>query len=419
MKFGLFGSETRALPTTLENPSVSLSDPVAFAEMFGARDSITGETVTADTAMQVSAIWQAVNCIAGTIAQLPLHLYASDTAGNVSKKTKDTLYRIVHDKANDIHTAYAFWKWVVTGLLLDGRALAIIVRDKAKRVVGFLPLKLSEVTIKQKVRGGKLERSYTHDNIVYPSSDILDFALSLKADGVSHYNPITQNRNTIALIIAAERFSATLFANGGVPPLTLTGPAMSPAAAARANSDIEEQLRGNRSRQRKVLPIPTGFDLKPIGIDPSKQQLIELRRWLISEVSRIFNLAPAMLHDLTSGTYSNFEQQSLNFAKMTIAPLTELIEQEMNSKLFGARNTSDYVEFNLDGLQRGDFLSRMDGSAKAVQAGIRTPNEIRALDNLPPLEGGDKLFIQGAMVPIEDAGKHVAAPSEPPADPAA
>lgn len=417
MDFGLFGREKRATASTLENPSISLNDPVAFAEMFGARDSITGESVTADTAMQVSAVWQAVNCIAGTIAQLPLHLYTSDAGGIVVKKTKDTLYRVVHDRANDIHTAYAFWKWVATGLLLDGRSLAIIVRDRSQRVVGFLPLNLSEVTIKQKVRGGKLERSYTHDNIVYQSSDILDFALSLKADGVSHYNPIEQNRNTIALIIAAERFSATLFANGGVPPLTLTGPAMSPAAAARANSDIEEQLRGNRSRQRKVLPIPTGFELKPIGIDPQRFELIDLRRWLITEVSRIFNLAPAMLHDLTSGTYSNFEQQSLNFAKMTIAPLTELIEQEMNSKLFGARNTCDYVEFNLDGLQRGDFLSRMGGSAKAVQAGIRTPNEIRALDNLPPLEGGDKLYMQGANVPLDKIGEAKAS-TAPPADPA-
>jgi HK97 family phage portal protein len=181
---------------------------------------------------------------------------------------------------------------------------------------------------------------------------------------------------------------------------------------------MEEQLRGNRSRQRKILPIPTGFELKPIGIDPSKQQLIELRQWMISEASRIMNIAPAMLHDLTNGTYSNFEQQSLNYAKMTIAPLTELIEQELNSKLFGERNKSDYVEFNMDGLQRGDFLSRMEGSAKAVFAGIRTPNEIRALDNLAPLEGGDKLYMQGANMPLDQLGKMQALalpePVEPP-----
>jgi HK97 family phage portal protein len=414
MKFGLFGNENRSAPTSLEDPRVSLNDPIAFAEAFGSGGSVTGENVNSDSAMSVAAIWQAVNMIAATIAHLPLHLYTIDKSGNVEKKTKDPLYRIVHDRANDVHTSFAFWKWVVTGLSLDGRSIALIAHDKLKRVRGFIPVNQKDVKVTQTLKSGVLSRSYTYQGITYEAAQILDFALTLKLDGVSHYNPVDQNRNSIALMMAAERFSAVLFANGGVPPLTLTGPLMSAAAATRANADLEEQLRGNKSRQRKILPIPTGFDLKPIGIDPSKQQLIELRQWMISEVSRIFNISPAMLHDLTNGTYSNFEHQSLNFAKNTIAPLVELIEQELNSKLFGDRNKSDYVEFNMDGLQRGDFLSRMEGSAKAVFAGIRTPNEIRALDNLAALEGGDKLYMQGANMPLDQLGKMQAvAPQEP------
>lgn len=405
MKIGLFGNSTRAAPTSLEDPRVSLSDPIAFNELFGSNSNITGEAVNVEAAMGVTAIWQAVNCIAGTIAHLPLHLYTTDKEGNASKKTKDPLYRIVHDRANGVHTAFQFWKWVVTQLQLEGRAIAILLHDKGDRVAGMIPVPVSEVTIEQAIRDKKMVRTYTYKNIVYGSWQVLDFVLTLKSDGVSHYNPISANRNAIGLIIAAERYSATLFANGGIPPLTLEGPPMTAAASERATGDFEEAMRGNRSRSRKIINIPTNFKLSPLGLDPSKQQVIELRKWQVSEVSRIFNIAPAMLHDLTTGTYSNVEQQNLSFAQHTIAPIIELIEQELNAKLFGERNKSDYVEFNMDGLQRGDFLSRMEGSARAVNSGIRTPNEIRAYDNLAPLPGGDKLYIQGATVPLENAGK--------------
>lgn len=401
MKFGLI-PETRS--TSLDNPRVSLSDPIAFGELFGSGETVTGENVNEDTALGVAAIWQAVNCIAGTIAHLPLHLYTRDKDGILSKKTKDPLYRVVHDRANDVHTKFVFWKWVATRLEISGRALALIVRDKAERVVGLLPLDHREVTIKQARRSGRLVQTYTYAGVTYAATDVLDFAKNLKADGHTHYDPISYNRNVIAQIIAAEKFSSTLFANGGVPPLTLTGPAMSPASAERANNDIEASLRGNRSRHRKILPIPTGFTLEPIAIDPSKQQLIELRKWQISEVSRIFNIAPAMLHDLTTGTYSNVEQQNLSFAQHTIAPIIALIEQELNAKLFSDRNKNDFVEFNMDGLQRGDFLSRMEGLSRAVNSALYTPNEARAYLNMPSRDGGDVLMIQGATVPINQAG---------------
>jgi HK97 family phage portal protein len=419
MNFGLLGSGTRALPTSLEDPRVSLSDPIAFNELFGGTSNIGGEAVNEDAAMGVTAIWQAINCIAGTIAHLPLHLYTIDKEGNASKKTKDPLYRVVHDRANEVHTAFQFWKWVVTRLQLEGRAIAILLHDQITRVQGFLPVPASEVSITQVIKDKKLTRTYTHKGVIYEPWQVLDFALNLKSDGVTHYNPVHENRNAISLIIAAERYSATLFANGGIPPLTLEGPPMSAAASARATTDFEEALRGNRSRNRKILNIPTNFKLSPLGLDPSKQQVIELRKWQVSEVSRIFNIAPAMLHDLTTGTYSNVEQQNLSFAQHTIAPIIELIEQELNAKLFGERNKSDYVEFNMDGLQRGDFLSRMEGSARAVNSGIRTPNEIRAYDNLAPLPGGDKLYIQGATVPLENAGKVAPAARGQAADPIA
>lgn len=392
------GAEQRSL----ENPTVSLASAEGW-DVFGfTNQTITGESVTFEKALTVPAIWAAVNTIAGTIAHLPLHLFKTDAAGAVSRAYQDPLYKIVHDRPNNVHTSYVFRKWLVSQLFAEGRALVLIATDKAGRTASLIPLAKDSVTIKQAIQDGQLQRTYRVGSITYDQSQILDFVLMPKADGLGCYSPIIQNRDAIALMIAAQKYSATLLSNGGVPPMILEGPPLSPQAQERATEQLESAISIGRDRKRKIVPVPNGHKLSKIGLNPAEQQLLELRQFQIGEASRIFNIAPAMLHDLTTGTYSNVEQQNLNFAQHTIVPLLELIEQEMNAKLFGKRNTSSYVEFDIDGLQRGDFLSRMNGLAKAVQTGLVTPNEARALDNRPPMDGGDDLMIQGATVRIKD-----------------
>lgn len=416
MLFDLFGGgrETRSA-SPLENPTVSLNDPAAFRDFFGGSASFSGEEVTEAAALGVPAIWAAVNVIAGTIAHLPLHLFADKGVG-AEKATTDPLYRVVHDQANTVHTSFAWRKWAVSRLLLDGRALTQIIRNGAGKVMALTPVPWSKIEIEQRVDRNSLTRIYKIEGRAVPASDILDFVWMPKGCGVDHYSPLSIHRNAIGLVIAAERYAATIFQNGGVPPLVLEGPPMSPAAAERAGEDINNSLRSGRDRKRNILPIPGGFKLHELGFDPSRQQLLELRRFQISEVSRIFNIAPALLFDLSTGTYSNVEQQNLSFSSQTILPIVEAIEQEMNSKLFGQRNSKNFVEFNLDGLARGDFLSRMNGLARAVQTGLRTPNEARAYDNLPPLPAGDDLLIQGATVPLKSAGQQPASPEPTPND---
>lgn len=400
MLFDLFGSGERR-SQSLNNPSVSLGDSRAFMELFGGSSTVTGESVTFEKALTVPAIWAAVNVIGSTIASLPFHLFKTDTKGVTTKANNDPIYKLIHDRPNSVHTSYVWRKWLVSQLFEHGRALILIAQDQAGRTAGLIPLTRERVTINQTIVNGDIRRTYQVGSIVYDQSQILDFVLQPTSDGIGCYSPIQSNRDSIALMIAAQRYSATLLGNGGIPPLVLEGELGSPQAQEKASDQIEAALGLNRDRNRKVLPMPRGYQLKPIGLDPKAQQLIELRQFQISEASRIFNIAPAMLHDLSRATFSNVEQQNINFAQHTIVPLLELIEQEMNAKLFGKRNTSNFVEFDIDGLQRGDFMSRMTGLATAVQTGIRTPNEARALDNLPPMEGGDDLMIQGATVRLK------------------
>lgn len=403
MKFGLFGGkETRSL----ENPSVSLSDPVNWFNHGTATD--IGIPVGEDAALGVPAIWQAVNLISATIGNLPLQLMSVDADGSPVKATADPLYKILHDRVNDVHTKSQFFKWWIMRALVSerGRGLALILRNKAGRCAGFLPLSEGVADIRQKVVDGKIIRTYGFNGTVYKAADILDLAPIVGADGFTALSPITSNKDAIAAMIAAERYATRMFANGGVPPLTYTMKANGSAAGGdRASSQISELLRMARAEKRVVIPVQDGNKLEPLGFEPAKQQMIELRQFQISEASRIFNVAPALLHDLSTGTYSNFEQQSLSFASQTILPLVTMIEQELNLKLFGQRNSLNYVKFNIDALVRGDLKSRMEALARAVNSGLLTPNEGRALDDRPAMEGGDRLYIQGATVPLTDAGK--------------
>lgn len=416
MLFGLFGGSKEVRSNPLEDPSISLNDPRAWYAMFGGIDTFTGEPVTEETALSIPAIWCAVNAIAGTLASLPLHLYSGSEDNNKKRATSDPLYAILHDRWNPEQTSHAGRKHMATRLLLSGRATIFIERNKAGRVMNLWPFVHRDIrringklTYTREMNTGPGTTSAT---VTYDSSEVIDLVLMPAADGISHINPIQTLRNTIGLMRAAERFGSTLFNNGGVPPLALNGPPMSPAAASRAANDVEEALRRTKDEGRNILVTPQGYKLEPIGIDPAKQQVLELRKFLISEVSRIFNIAPAILHDLSTGTYSNVEQQDLAFTKHTIRPLTELIEQELNLKLFSARN-SNFVEFNLDGLMRGDFKARADAMHASIHAALITPNEARALENREPLEGGDELYIQAATIPLRQAGQNLIKDGEP------
>ncbi|HEY0011565.1 MAG TPA: phage portal protein [Allosphingosinicella sp.] len=420
MLFNLFG-EHRSNP--IENPSVPLS--AASSYLFGDFASYSGETVTEETAMGVPAIAAAVNIQAGTIASLPLHLYRYDNGMSVRAET-DPLYRILHDRPNATMTSFSLRKWMVSRLLLGGRSLTLIVRNRAGRVMGLYGLNPDGTRIEQFMSDGVPDLRYIYTDTTgrtfpYASSQIIDLALSVKADGFTHVSPIEAHRNAIGGIIAVEKYAAQLFAGGGVPPVVLNSPsALSPEAATRASKGIEEALKRLREDKRSILIAPAGHRLETVAFDPMKQQMIELRQFQIAEVARIFNIAPAMLHDLTRGTYSNVEQQNLHYTQHTIAPLVKLIEQELNAKLFTDRNRVNFVEFNLDGLMRGDFATRMEGLSKAVSTALLTPNEARALDNRQPLPGGDDLLIQGATIPLHKAGETpvVAPPPTPEPTPA-
>ncbi|WEX76897.1 phage portal protein [Sinorhizobium numidicum] len=377
-----------------------LSDVNAWRTLMGEWHGVAGVVVTHETALEVPAVWCAVNFIANTIASLPLQVFRKSGEGRDTVES-DPLYGILHDAPNDELTSFMWRKGMMINVLLRGRGVSFIERNKAGRVMNIWPLDTDKLTIERK-SGRKL---YHYDDggrkVTYAANEVLDLTFMLKPDGVSHVDPVTKLRGAVGLSLALDEYARKFFANGGVPPLALYGPMPSPAAATRASQDVEKAVRDANAERRNVMIMPTGHELKAVGVDPQKSQMVEARRMQIEEIARIYGIPPVFLQDLTHGTFSNTEQQDLNLVKHLISQWVKAWEQELNLKLFTARNRTKFVSFNIDGLLRGDFKTRMEGYATAIQNAINTPDEVRGMENWPAHGGeAEKLHIQGATVPL-------------------
>lgn len=389
---------------------VPQSSPEILA-LFG----LTHLEVTDKDILGLPAVMAARTFLSGTIAGLPLHVYQKQSDGQkkrIAATKANPVVAVLHDAANDGLTSFQ-WRFDMfsSGVLTDGRDVTYIERDSQSRVINLWPLPGATV---ERSTDGRLE--YTHKGggktVKYDQADVIDVTFMRHRDRLGAVSPISQCRTALAKAAAANGFGAKLFENGGMPPYALQGPFDSKEAATRAGKDVEEATKSAAKDGRKVLAIPTGHKLEALGSDPEKMQMVEVLRFMVEEVARVYSLPPVFLQDLTHGTFSNTEQQDLHFVKHTLKRWVEQIEQELTLKIFG-RNSPRFVEFNLDGLLRGDFITRMEGWATAIQNGIRSPDEVRGHENLPPMPGGDKLYIQGATVPLTQSGQGIAQDGEP------
>jgi HK97 family phage portal protein len=398
------GVEARgAIPPAREN---------VFQVLFGGdyQPSSTGVNVTIEVALTVPAVAAAINFIAETMASLPLEIYSDGPKGR--SQVKGGLANLLSGAVNDELTSYEWRKQLFVNKLSGGRGLTYIERNEAGTIINLWPMDPLRTIVK--LKGWSKVYEYTAPNgqlITYRADEVIDLPFMLASDGLTHRSPIHMGREAIGLAVAATQYGAKFLANGGVPPFVVTGNFQSPAAMKLAADDFDRAVRKAATEARQALTVPTGIEVKPIGADPEKSQLVELQRFCIEQVARIFQLPPTFLQDLTHGTYSNTEQQDLHFAKHTVLHHVEQFEQELNLKIFGRRSNSKTIELEMDGLLRGDFKTRMEGWARAIQSGLVTPNEARADENYPALAGGDKLMMQGATVPIDTLGAAAPAPT--------
>lgn len=400
----LLGREERANP--LENPTIPLgSSAEDFYAFFGInRGSVVLPTVTIEAALEVPAIWCATTFLPRLLSSLPLHAFKTTSEGK-TERIDGNLDMLLNEAPNPEWTSQAWREYIFHQALTVGRGCSWIERQ-GTRPVAIWPMDPDYTTVRR-VNGRKI---YIFDGKEYPAADVIDVPFLLRRNQVDVYSPIFKHKKTIGLMLAMAEYASSFFAGGGVLPLALEGPQpQGPEAFKRAQADITRAIKRARESGSPYFGMPPGHKLTPVGTDPDKGQMTEARNFEVVETSRIYQLPPVFLHDLTHGTFSNTEQQDLQLLKHCVIHWTEKFEQELDLKLFGQRRRAQHVEHNVDGVQRGDFKSRVEGIGRAIQTSQMTPNEGRALENRPPLPGGDKLYIQGATVPIEMAGTKQAA----------
>ena len=376
--------------------------------------SSSGKTVTERSAMQMTAVYSCVRILAEAVAGLPLHLYRYTKDGGKEKAIDHPLYLLLHDEPNPEMSSFVFRETLMTHLLLWGNAYAQIIRNGKNEVVALYPLMPNKMSVDRDEHG---QLYYTYYRGPDEAIKNKEFAVTLRTtdvlhipglgfDGLVGYSPIAMARNAIGMAIACEEYGAKFFANGAAPGGVLEHP-----GTIKDPQRVRESWQstfGGSGNANKIAVLEEGMKYTPIGISPEQAQFLETRKFQINEIARIFRVPPHMVGDLDKSSFSNIEQQSLEFVKYTLDPWVIRWEQSIMRALLSAEEKSEYfVKFNLEGLLRGDYQSRMNGYAIGRQNGWMSANDIRELENLdriPAEEGGDLYLINGNMLPMKDAG---------------
>ena len=384
----------------------------AYSFFFG--NSSAGKRVNERSAMQMTAVYSCVRILAEAVAGLPLHLYRYKEDGGKEKAIDHPLYLLLHDEPNPEMSSFVFRETLMTHLLLWGNAYAQIIRNGKGEVIALYPLMPDRMTV-DRDRDGKLYYEYTFSTDDAPTvkgtvvrlkpSDVLHIP-GLGFDGLVGYSPIAMAKNAIGMAIACEEYGAKFFANGAAPGGVLEHP-----GTIKDPQRVRESWQstfGGSGNANKIAVLEEGMKYTPIGISPEQAQFLETRKFQINEIARIFRVPPHMVGDLEKSSFSNIEQQSLEFVKYTLEPWLVRWEQSIQRTLFSPEEKKRYfAKFNVEGLLRGDYASRMSGYATARQNGWMSANDIRELENMdriPAEEGGDLYLINGNMLPLGNAG---------------
>lgn len=386
----------------------------SFSFMMGG--STSGKSVTERSSMQMTAVYACVRILSEAIAGLPLHLYRYKEDGGKEQAVDNNLYRLLHDEPNPEMTSFVFRETLMTHLLLWGNAYAQIIRNGKGEVIALYPLMPNKMSVDRDEKG-QLYYTYSRANeeaatmtgntVILKPSDVLHIP-GLGFDGLVGYSPIAMAKNAIGMAIACEEFGAKFFANGAAPSGVLEHPGtIKDPAKVR---DSWNSTFGGSANSGKVAVLEEGMKYTPISISPEQAQFLETRKFQINEIARIFRVPPHMVGDLEKSSFSNIEQQSLEFVKYTLEPWVVRWEQTLSRALLSITEKPTYFfKFNLEGLLRGDYQSRMNGYAIARQNGWMSANDIRELENqdrIPAEEGGDLYLINGNMLPLNKAGAY-------------
>ena len=397
-----------ALPDVVDNVRDS-----GTVFVFGRANS--GEQVDEKSAMQIATVYACVRLLAESVGQLPLHLYRVTGDDGQEKAKGHPLYKILYREPNPEMTSFSFWEAVMTHLLLWGNAYAQVVRDGKNDVLGLYPLLPENVEIDRTDKGELyyIYHAYTDEvpgeknkDITFRRDEILHIP-GLGFNGLVGFSPVAMMKNALGTNIAVEKYGSSFFKNNGQPLGVLEHPGV--LKDPQKIRDNWMDTYGGPNNAHKIALLEEGMSYKPISLPPEDSQFLSTREFGVEEICRIFRDPPHMVQDLKRATFSNIEHQAIDYVVHTLDPWLVRIEKAIVKDLLVEEEKDEYFpKFNVDGLLRGDYKSRMDGYSVGISTGIISPNEPRQKENMPPLpeeEGGDFHIVNGTFIRLKDVGR--------------
>ena len=402
----LFGrAETRALPPTSSTPTapVATSDPY-LAEFFGFNGTSMAN-VDLGRASGMAVAHRCIALVAELMASVPLFVYRSGDKNSRERASDHPAYGVLHDMPNGMMTAFEFRERLVADILVHGNAYAEIERNGRGQVIGLHLIEPGGVTV-ERLQNGRLRYKLTGAGArVLLQDEVLHLRYRIGRDGVMGLSPIQIARETFNRGLSETDTAAKQAAKGHRPEgAVVFAQAINPTQ----KTDVLEKLRQKIERNDStsgVLVLDGGADWKPFAFSSKDAEFLESRKLTALDVCRVFGVPPSAAGITDNATYSNIGEESRALVQRCLAPMAKRMEQAMNVALLTPEaRRSFFIEHDLGGLLRGDIGARYTAYRTGRDGGWLSPNEIRRLENLPEIEGGDEYLSPLNMQRLGGAG---------------
>nr|WP_317199792.1 phage portal protein [uncultured Psychrobacter sp.] len=382
--------------------------------LMGGNSTSSGKHVTVDSALQLSTVWACTRLLSETISTLPIKVYQNNKDGSRTVAKTHPLHKLLSQKPNTEYTPSRFMLMIIASICLWGNAYV------EKIYIGTRLVSL-DILLPQTVRQKRLENGALEYKVVKNGKERVipeDAMMHIRGfgiDGLAGLSPITQGRETVGSATAADQSAGKFFKKGMQPSGFLS-------TDVQLKNDQREQIRDNVTKYAssenagRIMVLESGMKYQNITMNPEAAQLLETRSFNVEEICRLFRVPPFMIGhmDKQSSWASSVDGQWLQFLTNTLRPILVNIEQEIRRCLLGPLDADNItVEFSVEGLLRADSAGRSTYYNSALNNGWMSRNEVRRLENLPPIDGGDKYTVQSALIGIDQVGTNYGANNEP------
>ncbi len=383
--------------TTMPSPP----DDAAWAAFLGG-----SEVLDSLTALKIGAVFRCVDLISKTMASLPLHLFESADGRRKDKATGHPLYNLVYALPNEYTTAYEFWQMFTANVLLTRGGFARIERDGFGRVTALWNIPTACVSGVHRTASGSryIRVTAAEGSEVLMAGEYLHVPGFRFGSDLDPNDPISLAAKILGMANDVNSLSGAAFRNGVNPGGFLETPSgLSDKAYARLSEDFQKKYAGVRNAGKFII-LEEGTKAQLVDRDLEKTQALAARKFAVTEICRVFGVPPHLCMDLEHATFTNIEQQSLEFVRDCVNPISVRFEQAMYRDLLTPRERERYFfKFNTNGLLRGDTAARVAYYNSARQNGWLNADEIRALEDmnpLPPGQGGELYTVNGNMISL-------------------